>query len=93
MELLLCINYECIDIVYKILRYVNSVSRLCLHLRDVVLELNLPFDMCKMASRRRGRRGRPRGSSQAPPVLDQQAFVGAVGIAATAIAQARAAGS
>ena len=96
MELLLCINYECIDIVYKILRYANSVSRLCLHLRDVVLELNLPFDMCKMASRRRGRRGRrgrPRGFSQAPPVLDQQAFVGAVGIAATAIAQARAAGS
>ena len=49
-----------------------------------------------MASRGRGRgrRGRPRGTGQAPltfdqpPVFDQQAFVEAVGIAATAIAQA-----
>ena len=46
-----------------------------------------------MASRGRGRRGRPRGASQAPPVFDQQAFVEAVGIAAAAIAQASAAGS
>ena len=46
-----------------------------------------------MASRGRGRRGRPRGASQAPPVFDQQAFVEAVGIAATTIAQASAAGS
>ena len=46
-----------------------------------------------MASRGRGRRGRPRGASQAPPVFDQQAFADAVGIAATAIAQASAAGS
>ena len=46
-----------------------------------------------MASRGRGRRGRPRGTSQAPPVFDQQAFVEAVGIAAVAIAQANAAGS
>ena len=50
-----------------------------------------------MASR--GRRGRPRGTGQAPPtfnqplVFDQQAFVEAVGIAATAIAQAGIAGS
>ena len=28
-------------------QYVNSVSRLCLHLRDTALELNLPFDMCR----------------------------------------------
>ena len=28
-------------------RYVNSVSRLCLHLRDTALNLNLPFDMCR----------------------------------------------
>ena len=47
-----------------------------------------------MASRGRGRRGRPRGTSQAsrtfdqPPIFDQQAFVEAVGIATTAIAQA-----
>ena len=41
-----------------------------------------------MASRGGGRRGRPRGASQTPPVFDQQAFVGAVGIAAAAIAQA-----
>ena len=46
-----------------------------------------------MASRGRGRRGRPRGASQALPVFDQQAFVEAVGIAASAIAQASAAGS
>ena len=46
-----------------------------------------------MASRGRGRRGRPRGASQAPPVFDQQAFVEAVGITATAIAQTSTAGS
>ena len=46
-----------------------------------------------MASRGRGRRGRPRGTSQTPPVFDQQAFVEAIGIAATAIAQASIAGS
>ena len=47
-----------------------------------------------MASRGRGRRGRPRGAGQAPPtfdqppVFDQQAFAEAVGIAAATIAQA-----
>ena len=46
-----------------------------------------------MASRGRGRRGRLRGASQAPPVFDQQAFAEAVGIASAAIAQASAAGS
>ena len=46
-----------------------------------------------MASRGRGRRGRPRGASQAPPVFDQQAFAEAVGIVATAIAQASAVSS
>ena len=46
-----------------------------------------------MASRGRGRRGRPRGTGQAPPVFDQQAFVEVVGIAAAAIAQAIVAGS
>ena len=46
-----------------------------------------------MASRGRGRGGRPRGASQAPPVFDQQAFAEAVGMAAAAIAQASAAGS
>ena len=52
-----------------------------------------------MASRGRGRRGRPRGTGQAPPAFDeppafdQQAFAKAVGIAAAAIAQASAAGS
>ena len=50
-----------------------------------------------MASR--GRRGRPRGTGQAPPtfdqppVSDQQAFVEAVGIAVAAVAQASVAGS
>ena len=40
-----------------------------------------------MASRGRGRRGRPRGTGQAPPVFDQQTFAGTVGITANAIAQ------
>ena len=39
MKLLSCITYECMDIVYKIFQYVNTVSRLCLHLRDTVSEL------------------------------------------------------
>ena len=46
-----------------------------------------------MASRGGGRRGRPRGASQAPPVFDQQAFAEAVGIAAAATAQASIAGN
>ena len=52
-----------------------------------------------MASIGRGRRGRPRGTGQAPPTFDQlpafdqQAFVEAVGVAAAAIAQANIAGS
>ena len=45
-----------------------------------------------MSSRGRGRRGRPRGASQAPPVFYQQAFMEAVGAATTAIAQASAVG-
>ena len=45
-----------------------------------------------MASQVRGRRGRPQGTGQAPPVFDKQAFVEAIGIAATAIAQASIAG-
>ena len=45
-----------------------------------------------MASRGRGRRGRPRGTGQAPPVFDQQIFAKAVGITANAIAQAGIAG-
>ena len=46
-----------------------------------------------MASRGRGRRGRPQGTGQAPPtfdqppVFDQQTFVEAVGVAVAAIAQ------
>ena len=54
-----------------------------------------------MASKGRGqgRKGRPRGTGQAPsafdqpPVFDQQALAEAVGIAAAAIAQASVAGS
>ena len=46
-----------------------------------------------MASQGGGRRGRPRGTGQAPPAFDQQAFAEVVGIAATAIAQASATGS
>ena len=45
-----------------------------------------------MSSRGRGRRGRPRGTGQAPPIFDQppafdqQAFVEVVGVAVAAIA-------
>ena len=52
-----------------------------------------------MASRGRGHRGRPRGTGQAPPTIDQsptfdqRAFVEAVGVTEAAIAQARIAGS
>ena len=45
-----------------------------------------------MASRGRGRRGRPRGASQAPLVFDQQAFVEAVGVVIVAFAHASAIG-
>ena len=31
----------------KCFLYVNSVSMLCLRLRDTALEFNLPFDMCR----------------------------------------------
>ena len=47
MKLLSCITNECMDIVYTIFRYVNSFSRLCLHLRDaasVVIELDLEVE-------------------------------------------------
>ena len=47
MELFSCITCECMDIVYKIFRNVNSVSGLCLHLRDaasVVIELGLEVE-------------------------------------------------
>ena len=52
-----------------------------------------------MASRGQGRRGRPRGTGQAPPTIDQlpafdqRAFGEAVGVAEAAIAQASIAGS
>ena len=41
-----------------------------------------------MASRGRGRRGRPLGTGQAQSMFDQQTFAEAVGITANAIAQA-----
>ena len=47
----------------------------------------------EMASRGRGRRGCPRGTGQAPPAFDQQAFAEAVGVAVAAIAQASIASS
>ena len=31
----------------KCFQYVNSVSKLCLRLRDTALEFNWPFDMCR----------------------------------------------
>ena len=44
-----------------------------------------------MASRGRGRRGRPRGASQAPPFFDQEAFIEAMGAAIATATQADAA--
>ena len=41
------ITYECMDIVYKIFGYVNSVLRPCLYLRDaasVLMELGLEVE-------------------------------------------------
>ena len=46
-----------------------------------------------MASRGRGRKGRPQDTSQTPPVFDKQAFAGAIGITEAAIAQAHIAGN
>ena len=31
----------------KFFLYMNSVSGLCLRLRDTALDINLPFDMCR----------------------------------------------
>ena len=45
-----------------------------------------------MASRGRGRKGRPRDTGQTPPVFDKQTFAEAVGITAAAITQASIAG-
>ena len=45
-----------------------------------------------MASRRRGRRGCPRGTGQAQLVFDQQTFDEAIGITTNAIAQVGVAG-
>ena len=45
-----------------------------------------------MASRGRGRKGRPQDTGQTPPVFDKQAFAEAIGITAAAIAQASIAG-
>ena len=44
-----------------------------------------------MASRGRGRRGRPRGDGRPPPVCDQQAFIEAMGAAIATASQADAA--
>ena len=68
---------------------VNSVSRLCLRLRDIVLEFNFLFDMCRWLVQ-------GEDIEVVHEVLAkhyQQAFAKAVGIATTAIAQASAVGS
>ena len=44
-----------------------------------------------MASRERGRRGRPWGDGRSPPIFDQQAFIEAMGAAIATAAQADAA--
>ena len=49
MRYLYCVYYKCIDVVCENFYFfdVNSVSRLCLRLRDTALELNLPFDISR----------------------------------------------
>ena len=45
-----------------------------------------------MASRERGRKGRPQDTGQTPPVFDKKSFAGAIGITAAAITQVGIAG-
>ena len=52
----------------------------------------LPLDISRWLVEGRGRRGRPRGTGQAPPMFDQEVFTEAVGITAAAISQAGIAG-
>ena len=48
MEIIVLHSYKCKDIVYEIFfLYMNSVSRLCLRLRDTAWNFNLSFDMCR----------------------------------------------
>ena len=49
MRYLYCGYYKCIDVVCENFYFfgVNSVSRMCLRLRDTALEFNLPFDKCR----------------------------------------------
>ena len=68
------------------------MSRGCVYALEILHLILTCHLTCVEASRRRGRRGRPRGIGKTPPVFDQQAFVEAVGIAAAAIAQANAVG-
>ena len=72
----------------KCFLYVNSVSGLCLRLRDTALEFNLSFGMCRWLVEGLGRRGRPRGIVQAPSAFDQQTFAKVVGIEVATIAHA-----
>ena len=75
------------------------MPRGCVYALEILYCLLTAMLIVWMASRGRGRRGRPRGTGQAPPtfdqslVFDQQAFVEAVGIAAATIAQASIASS
>ena len=62
---------KCGDIEYELyILSMNSVSGRCLCLRDAALYL-IAMLIVQMASRGRGRRGRPRGTGQAPPAFDQ----------------------
>ena len=83
-----CITYKCMDTVHKIiLLYINGVSGLCLCLRDVAMDFNLSFNMCRWLVEGEDVECVHRGTGQAPPAFDQQAFVEVVRIAVAAIAQ------
>ena len=76
----------------RIFRYVNSLSGLKLPLRDVALELNLSFDMCRWLVEGEDVVVVHEVLAKHYQFFYQQAFAEAVGIATAAIAQASAAG-
>ena len=70
------------------------MSRGCVYALEILYCVLTAMLIVEMASRGRGRRGRPRGTGQVPPtfdqppVFDQRTFAKAVGIIANAIVHA-----
>ena len=74
------------------------MSRGCVYALEILYCVLTAMLIVEMASRGRGRRGRPRGTGQAPPtfdqppIFDQRTFAEAIGITANAIVHAGIAG-